>query len=99
MISLGALLFILVDALAPGATAAASGCRLQQLIHGRLESPIEAIRQRTRSDRWPQSMEETRIALRKLFGEIEQRNAELEMPILEQRVAERTQSLTRHWPR
>lgn len=96
LISLGALLFILVvmhwRLVQPLQRLVAAS---QQLIHGRLESPIEAIRQ-DEIGSLAQSMEETRIALRKLFGEIEQRNAELKdaNENLEQRVAERTQSLT-----
>ncbi|MBK7002710.1 MAG: HAMP domain-containing protein [Rhodoferax sp.] len=96
LISLGALLFILVvvhwrlvQPLQRLVTAS------QQLVHGRLESPIEAIRL-DEIGSLAQSMEETRIALRKVFGEIEQRNAELKdaNENLERRVAERTQSLT-----
>lgn len=96
LISLGALLFILAvmhwRLMQPMQSLVAAS---QQLVHGRLESPITPIRQ-DEIGSLAQSMEETRIALRKLFGEIEQRNAELKYANenLEQRVAERTQSLT-----
>ncbi len=96
LISLGALLFILAvmhwRLVQPLQRLVAAS---QQLIYGRLESPITAIRQ-DEIGSLAQSMEETRIALRKLFGEIEQRNAELKdaNENLEQRVADRTQSLT-----